>query len=491
MRRIIYQCAALLWLALLLGSLTACSNLQPEKSAKKNHPSATAEPADNNLTPEARAQLPIIEALQKQLAQDSKNPELHYNLALAHLAYYENADHQLRATREHKAAAIEALREVLRILPGHVPSMKLLYTQVYDGIIQDWPHAFILASDLYKDIPPDARSSLNPPSIAVFIQRYRAQQKAGKANNEELYRALLDAIHEQPNSDKAYLQLAKMYRSQGYYPLALATLKLAEQNTPQSHALYEALAATYEERVNNSDCSYDKTEQLKNAIHYYQKAVPLAPDNTGLHHSLSGLYFDNNLYQLGLYESALTVELDPSAANIARHAQRYSLLGHNQQAQVYLAQAKTKGLELTNVALHEVPMNAGNWQLAALSFTEYLQAQKELRVYDVLKAGIIGAQADLDFSSIIARHKITFHSEWEAAIYAYWTHKMTDAQFKQAARNRCERTEYFFYSGYRAYRAGDINTAKNHFASALKQNTYRFIERPLARQFLHNINTGR
>lgn len=483
---IIHKCAALLSLTLLLGNLTACSNLQPEKSAKKNQTSSATAPTDNNLTPEAREQLAAINSLQNQVDQAPKNPELRYRLALAHLVFAEKN----KAPAQRKIA-INELHQVLILAPDNVATLQLLYKVYYEEVIDGNEPAFAKAKELFKQLPLAAQQELNAPSLALFLQRYLAQKKAGQANNEELYRALLDAIPEQPNSDKAYLQLAKMYRTQGYYPLALATLKLAEENIQQSQELYDALATTYEERANASGCSYDQSAYLKNAIHYYQKAVPLAPDNTELHHALSGVYFDNNLYQLGLHESALTVELDPSAANIARHAQRYSLLGNNQQAQAYLAQAKTKGLEATNVALHEIPMNAGNWQQAALSFTEYLQAQKELRVYDVLKAGIIGAQADLDFSTIIARQKITFHSEWEAAIYAYWTHKMTDAQFKQAAHNRCERTEYFFYSGYRAYRAGDTTTAKNHFAAALEQKTYRFIERPLARHFLNSINTGR
>ncbi len=64
---------------------------------------------------------------------------------------------------------------------------------------------------------------------------------------------------------------------------------------------------------------------------------------------------------------------------------------------------------------------------------------------------------------------------------------MTRDQFKQAANNRCERTEYFFYSGYRDYRAGKTVAAKANFSAALQQNTYRFIERPLARHFLTGL----
>lgn len=472
-------------LSLLLTALTACSSIEHSKNRTEQ---ATAEKTAAIVapSPEAQEQLNAIGALEQLIVQDPKNPELRYKLALAHLVYAE----QQKAPAQ-RTIAIKHLRQVLSLAPGNVATLQLLYKVYYEEIIEGNQAALVKAHNTFKQLPLEARAELNPPSLAVFLQRFIAQKKSGQNNPTELYSALLAAIHEQPHSDKAYLQLAKMYRQQGYYPLALASLKLATEKISHSQELYAAIATTYEERANSSGCSYDKTAQLKNAIQFYQKAIPLAPNKTELHSALAGMYFDNNLYQLGLHESALSIELDPSAATIANHAQHYSMLGHNQQALVYLTQAKIKGLQASDVATHEIAMNAGRWQEAAQSFTEYLQAQTELRVYDVFKADIIGAQADLDFSSLIARQKIAVHSEWEAAVYAYWTHKMNDAQFKQAARNRCERTEYFFYSGYRAYRAGDINTAKQHFSAALTQNTYRFIERPLARHFLHSIERGR
>ncbi len=75
-------------------------------------------------------------------------------------------------------------------------------------------------------------------------------------------------------------------------------------------------------------------------------------------------------------------------------------------------------------------------------------------------------------------------NEWEGAVYAYWINKINRQQLQQAATNRCELTEYYFYSGYRDYRAGKTSAARQHFNAALQQNTYRFIERPLASLFL-------
>ncbi|HSC67765.1 MAG TPA: hypothetical protein VLC79_08750, partial [Cellvibrio sp.] len=281
---------------------------------------------------------------------------------------------------------------------------------------------------------------------------------------------------------------AKMYREENYYPLAMATLKLGEQKITSSQGLYEAIANTYEARAEASGCSYEKSAYLKDAIHYYQKAVPLAPDDAEIHYALARLYLDQDLYQLALHESSILMELKPTAENIAFAAQNYSIQGNEQKAHSLLDQAKAKGLNKSDPAPHEIYMNSGDWMKAALSFNEYLQTQKNINVYDLIKADIISQQADTDFAKVAPQKQLIFNSEWEAAIYAYWTNKMTRSQLEQTAKNRCERTEYFFYSGYRDYRSGQTASAKASFSAALAQNTYRFIERPLARHFLHGID---
>ena len=329
---------------------------------------------------------------------------------------------------------------------------------------------------------------MNAPSLGVFLHRYLAQKNSGKENRTELYSALLAAIQEQPASDKAYIQLAKMYREENYFPLALATLKLGTEQIANSGDLYEAIANTYEARAEASGCNYENTDYLTDAIHFYQQAVPLNSNSAALHYALARLYLDQNLYQLALHESSILVELEPSAENIAFSAQNYSSVGKEDHAQQLLTQAQAKGLAASDSAFHEIYMNAGDWVKAAQGFTGYLQAKQSISVYDFIKADIIGHHSDIDFSGLIAQKKLAFNTEWEAAVFAYWTDKMTRDQLKQTISNRCERTEYFFYSGYRDYRAGRTIAAKENFSAALQQNTYRFIERPLARHFLTGLS---
>ncbi len=442
-------------------------------------PHISQTPANNSSGIQDKRVLTEIAALEQQLKQAPNNAELYYKLGLAYIV-----DAEKNKSPHSRELAIKNLRHVLTLVPGNPATLKLLYNIYYEDIVAGDKQAFTSASHIFNQLSSATKTEVNAPSLAVFLQRYLVQQKAGNKNRAELYRALLAAINEQPSSDKAYIQLAKMYREENYFPLALATLKLGAEQIANSGDLYQAIGNTYEARAEASGCSYEQTAYLGDAIQFYQQAVPLAPESAELHFALARLYLDKNLYQLALHESSILVELEPSAENIAFSAQNFSMLGKEQTAHKLLEQAQAQGLRASDSAYHEIYMNSGEWMKAARSFTDYLQAQKNISVYAFIKADIIGQHADVDFSTLIAQKKMTVNSEWEGAIYAFWTGKMTRTQFERLATNRCERTEFFFYSGYRDYRAGHAAAAQQQFSAAIAQNTYRFIERPLAQYFL-------
>ncbi len=467
--------------AVLASALFGCSQV-PHNAPVKNQSAAvfTTDSATNLATENKTAELLALEARSKA---EPDNAELLYELSLMYLA-----ENEKQKNPHYRAQAETHLLHILTLVPGNPATLKLLYNLYYEDIVAGKDNAYTKAHNIFMQMSPTNRLQVNAPSLGVFLQQYLQQKKSLDQNPEPLYRALLSAMREQPEMDKPYIQLARMYREANYYPLALATLKLGEEQVKPTEDLYEAIATTYEASAEASGCSYEKNTYLKNAISYYQQAVPLAPDNAGLHYALARLFLDQNQYQLALHESGILLELDPSADNIAFHAQNYSMLGNHGKAYELLAQATQKGLANNDPSHHEIYMNAGDWQKAALSFTDYLQSQQNISVYDVAKADIIGQQADLDFSSLIKQRKLGFRSEWEAAVYAYWTDKMSRNQFRQNASNRCERTEYFFYSGYRDFRAGNLSSARKLFSAALEQNTYRFIERPLAKHFLNGLD---
>lgn len=454
------------------GLFVGCTLAPHPHNANQTNSVAAAEP--NNIQ--------LVELEQRALAEPD-NGELLYQLSLAYLAENERDKNPL-----YRAQAEKHLRHILDLVPGNPATLKLLYNIYYEDTVAGVDGAFTKAHSTFNQMTPANRMQVNAPSLATFLHQYLLQKDSNDQNPEPLYQSLLAAIHEQPAMDKAYIQLARMYRDASYFPLALATLKLGAEEIKDSEDLYEALAVTYEASAESSGCSYEKNHYLKNAISYYQQIVPLTPENPAIHYALSRLFLDQNQFQLALHESEILVELEPSPENIAFHAQNYSMLGFHQKAYELLAQAEEKGLGNGDPAHHEIYLNAGDWHKAALSFTDYLQTQKNIHVYDLAKAGIIGQQANVDFSRLIRQKEIGFRNEWEAAIYAYWTGKITRDQFGQNARNRCERTEYFFYSGYRDFSEGELSSARRQFSAALEQNTYRFIERPLARYFLSTLD---
>ncbi len=468
----------------LLGTILLAATLLLVSSCSQQPRSGPTSATNSSAASDSNITSAEIVALEAKIQQAPNNAELHYKLGLAYIVHAEK-----NKSSRSRELAIKNFRQVLKLVPGNPATLKLLYNIYYEDIVAGNEKAFAKASNIFNQLSTATQMDVNAPSLGVFLHRYIAQNKSGKKNLPELYSTLLAAIHEQPASDKAYIQLAKMYREEKYYPLALATLKLGAEQIADSQDLYEAIANTYEARAEASGCSYEQTTHIEDAIHFYQQAVPLAPESADLHYALARLYLDQNLYQLALHESSILVELEPTAENIVFSAQNYSMLGNEQTAHQLLEQAKTQGLTVSDSAYHEIYMNSGEWMKAALSFTDYLQAQKNISVYDAIKADIIGQQADMDFSKLTPQKQLVFNSEWEAAIYAFWTNKMTRSQFEKTAKNRCERTEYFFYSGYRDYRAGKLSEARQNFSAALQQNTYRFIERPLARHFLTGLGT--
>lgn len=461
---------ALLMCALLTAGvfLTACTQHKVTPATTKSDASKTTNEAPT-----------LIDDLERQVKEDPNNAELHYKLGRAYAA---NADKN-KSTAE-KKQAINAFRKVLELVPGNEVALSALYNLYYDDVVKGNNHSFAKAKAVFNQLPPQGRDHLNPPSLALFLQRYIAQKDAKEKSPNELLDALLAATREQPDSEKAYIQLAKMYRSQGLYPLALATLKQGEENNANSREFFQTMAETYEERAEASGCAYEKSDALYGAITYYQKAIPLSADQPELHYQLAQTYIDNNHFQLALNEIDIVLQLAPTAENYAWAAQSYSMLGKEQQAFEFLSKAKQQGLAESDTAFHEIYMNAGNWMQAALTFTGYLQTQREISIYDAIKADIIRDQTEWDFTKVTRGKKLSVRNEWEGAVYAYWTDKINRQQFERAARNRCERTEYYFYSGYRDYRAGNTLAARQHFQAALQQNTYRFIERPLASHFM-------
>jgi len=403
-----------------------------------------------------------------------------YSLGYAHM----QSGVTNKTKRELELAEIY-LNEVLTKLPGNRAVLTALYNVYYESVIRDYNNqAFDKAKAIFKQMPESTRATTNPPSLAKFVAVAIQQEKDRQLNMEALRDILLQAIQESPLTDTPYLHLAKIYRDDRYFSLALATLKLGEENIHTSSELYKAIADTYVKRAEVNGCSYEHTSDIANAAKYYQLAIPLKPDDQILHAALSESFLDQNFNQLGLNEAKIAFELKASNESLGLYAQSLSTVGYNSQAIEFLRQAKAEGYGEERAGYHEIYMNMGDWKNAAVAFEAYTKGREQFSVYDMIKSDLI-AQHNNE-KSLLPAAKVIANNKWEQALFSYWNELTTAEDLKKMALTKCEKTEYYFYSGYKDFQAGKTAQAHRKFAEAINQNTYRFIERPLARYFLQH-----
>lgn len=421
---------------------------------------------------------PLVVTLIKKALAEPNNTEPLYGLGYLHM----EAGITNKNTSELELAEIY-LKEVLTQFPGNQSVLQALYNVYYDNTLRSrTPNAFASAKAIFVQIPESARGELNPPSLAKFAATAYQQEKNKQPDRQALREILLAAIQESPQTDNAYIQLAKLYSEDRYFPLAIATLKMGEENNKASADLYKAIADTYVKRSEVNGCNYENPLDIQNSSKYYQMAIPLKPEDQALHTALSQAFFDQNRNQLGLHEAQLALDIKPTKENISLKAQHLSTLGYHTQALALLQAAVGKGYSLSDAGYHEIYMNQGDWKKAAEGFDAYIKNRTQFSIYDLIKGDIIAQQAQVQPWPLAKQ--VSINNKWEQSLFNYWQARASADDLKKIALTRCEKTEYFFYTGYQDLQTGKTAQAHTKFKAALDQNTYRFIERPLAAYFL-------
>jgi len=437
------------------------------------HKMASYLQASQNINSNAMV-LPLV---QKAL-QDPNNTEPLYGLGYLHMQ---------TGIANKNAAELELaeiyLKEVLTQFPGNQMVLQALYNVYYDNTLRSrTPTAFENAKALFVQIPESASGDLNPPSLAKFAATLHTQEKNRQPDRQALREILLAAIQESPQTGNAYIQLAALYSEDRYFPLAIATLKMGAENIQTSADLYKAIADTYVKRSEVNGCNYENPSDIQNSGKYYQLAIPLKPEDQALHFSLSQTFFDQNRNQLGLHEAQVALDIKPTKESISLKAQHLSTLGYHTQAIALLQNAVGQGYNLSEAGYHEIFMNQGDWKKAAEGFNAYVKNREKFSVYDLIKSDIIARQAQVQ--PWLLSKKVVISNKWEQTLFNYWGARINADELKKIALTRCEKTEYFFYTGYQDLQAGKTTQAHTKFKAAIDQNTYRFIERPLAAYFL-------
>lgn len=469
-----------LGLLILVSSCSAPAPTPAEKKAAHTNPISTHKMASYFLQSQKLHNTNTVNQLIKTAQQDPSNTEPLYSLGYLHM---QNGINSKNAQELNLAETY--LTEVLIQFPGNQSVLQALYNVYYDNTLRNRnADAFEKAKAIFMQLPDAGRADMNPPSLAKFGATLLKQEQERQTNHQALREILLEAIHESPQIDTPYIQLARIYREDRYFALALATLKLGAETISNSAELYEAISDTYNKRAEVNGCNYEHKSDIKNASKYYQLAVPLKPDDQALHFALSQSFFDQNLNQLGLNEGKIALDLKTSSESISLNAQNYSTLGYHQQAVALLQQAIDQGYSASDSGYHEIYMNKGDWKNAASGFASYVKNREKFSVYDLIKSDMIAQQAQIQPWPI--SKKVAVNNTWEQALFNYWGARMSADDLKKMAHTSCEKTEYYFYTGYKDLLAGNKAQANTKFTAAINQNTYRFIERPLARYFLQS-----
>jgi hypothetical protein len=475
-------CLLLLFSVLLVGCQTLQNSGSLTEAVIKEIKNNNQQKKQAEEFKKSTAKTPEIIQAEKARDQDPDDPEKWYSLGMV---YWHDYEETLRPFSRDQA--IKSFQSLLNIIPGNVSTIKALYKIYYRALILGDAEAYVLAKNYFNQLTPEDQKLLNPPAFAQYIHFHYQQEREKKVNYSLLHKTLLQAIQEQPYSETSYIQLSKLYAKQFHYPLAIATLKLGIERNPESTDLLKAVASTYEARASAETCHYENSQFIDKASHYYLKAIPLQADSAELHLGLARLFMDKNLPQLATNETQILLSLKPDAANYAFAAHNFAFMGKQDLAYRYIELAKTAGLLSSDSAYYEVYMTSGDWLKAALSFTDYIQSQKRLAVYDAIKADIIAQQSQVNLSRVTRNKELVYANDWQALLYAWWQGEISQEKLASFASNKCERTELYFYAGYKALRLGNKLVAKDAFIKSIEQNTYRFIERPLAKRFLLSL----
>lgn len=254
---------------------------------------------------------PVVGQLVDAILKDPTNPETFYG-------YVHMQNSQITKNVHEYDLAISYFNYVLTTLPGNQSVLHALYNMYYDDTLHNrYSDAFDSAIKVFYQLQESVRTTLNPPSMAKYVYTAIKQENEHQPNHQELREILLKATQEQPQNDKVYIQLAKIYTDDRYFSLAIATLKLGAENIESSVDLFKAIAETYERRAEVNGCNYEHMSDLVNASKYYKLAVPLTPEDKMLHYNLSLLFIDQNLKQLALNESDIILVLDNSPSTSA------------------------------------------------------------------------------------------------------------------------------------------------------------------------------
>lgn len=424
-----------------------------------------------------------VEVLEQQVQAQPGNPELRYQLA----SQYRQLAVEARQ-RQYRELAVQHFNGVLAIVPDHVPSLLMLYSMHYGGVVVDLgEQEETTLREIFARLPEDTRKEMQPPSLASFMREHIRQAIRGEQQPERLLPFLADAIAEQPYSEIAYMTLSEIHSDAGRVPLAIAVLQQGVERVPESGRMHAYLAEIYENRATESDCMYEDLYEVQQALHHYRQAVQSDPEQATWRWGLSDTYRRLGLTPMALNELQVAWQLEPVEHMLFDLSGHYLLLGDREAARSWLERIDSDLQQSAPASYQELLMFHGQWQDAAEVAQKALARSSSLTGYRYLYADLARVEAGWT-SAPWQNVEIELEGEWQAQLVQAWRESQPEALLASAS-NSCERTEAHFFMGYAQYRAGDYAAAEQSFIAVRQEPTYGYVEHKLAEQFLHYIRT--
>jgi tetratricopeptide (TPR) repeat protein len=239
------------------------------------------------------------------------------------------------------------------------------------------------------------------------------------------------------------IALGRLRSLQDRFQDAVQELRAAVQDQPNDFTGHFYLAA-----------ALDRAEQYEDSLREYERALAIDGDSAAAWYGLSTVALflgrdsqsDAAMRQVERFDAAATWHYTRVRAALAA--------GRNAVA----ARAARRTIELAGIA-DETSMYAAfagviaNWRL------------EDVAESDRLLAEIAAATAP---------------KSWVATVTQFLRGTITDSQFLAAAKGNGQRTEAHAYIGFKALRAGDLNTAKIHFTWVKEQGEHNYTEYGMA-----------
>jgi tetratricopeptide (TPR) repeat protein len=348
---------------------------------------------------------------------------------------------------------------------------------MHDYIIHQSPSETLISQ--FEQLNPVIKPDLKPPSYIYYLGH---TDKLGL--DSQALSLLKTAINDNPYNASMWYQLSIHHREQEQPELATFAAQRAFELAVQNPTYQQQLALSLDDVNDKSHCAFENQALLSASARYFassaqQQADQLSFDNAGLQFLRLGLFplayeYANEAYRLEKNHWTITHYLEASLALKRYQEAEQAMLSYQQ----YVNDAK-----LTEEAAM-IAFAQANPSQAALLMKQQRQSWNNILVE--LRTRWIHALSNHAYEHQ-SLYSITPRNSWEGTVREFFEPKKgltvpADYLLKQAS-NGCEKTEAHFYTAYKLWSEGDLQSARIHLKKTLGESATLYYEYKWARIF--------